>query len=84
MVVIALKRKLIESRLTDGLKVVFFYLALNGPENQLARSRRRNTSKMKVTDTCQSLIYTFSMLRHCVVFGRMLPRRFYGTPGWAC
>ena len=38
MVVFACKRKLIKSRLTDGLKIVTFYLALNRPENQLARS----------------------------------------------
>ena len=35
-------------------------------------------SRIKVTDACQSLIGTFSTLRHCVVFGRMLHRRFYG------
>ena len=40
LVVFACKRKLIKSRLTDGLKIVTFYLALNRPENQLARSRR--------------------------------------------
>ena len=40
MVVFACKRKLIKIRLTDGLKIVTFYLALDRPENQLARSRR--------------------------------------------
>ena len=35
-------------------------------------------SRIKVTDACQSLIGTFSTLRHCVVFGRMLHRRFSG------
>ena len=30
------------------------------------------TSRIKVTDACQSLIGTFSTLRRCVVFGRML------------
>ena len=80
MVVFACKRKLIKSRLTDGLKMVTFYFALNRPENQLARSRRRKTSRIKVTDACQLLIGTFSTLRRCVVFGR----RFYGAPGWAC
>ena len=84
MVVFACKRRLIKSRLTDSLKIVTFYLALNRPENQLARSRRRKTSSMKVTDACQSLIGTFSTLRRCVVFGRMLHRRFYGAPGWTC
>ena len=29
-------------------------------------------SRIKVTDACQSLIGTFSTLRRCVVFGRML------------
>ena len=38
MVVFACKRKLNKSRLTDGLKIVTFYLALNRPVNQLARS----------------------------------------------
>ena len=28
--------------------------------------------RIKVTDACQSLIGTFSTLRRCVVFGRML------------
>ena len=84
MVVFAFKRKLIKSRLIDGLKIVTFYLALNRPENQLARSRRRKASRIKVIDACQSLIETFSTLRRCVVFGRMLYRRFYGAPGWAC
>ena len=84
MVVFACKRKLIKSRLTDGLKIVSFYLALNRPENQLARSRRWKTCRIKVTDACQSLIDTFSMLRCSVVFGRMFHRRFYGAPGWAC
>ena len=72
MVVFACKRKLIKSRLTDGLKIATFYLALNRPENQLARSRRRKTSRTKVTDVCQSLIGTLSTLRRCVVFRRML------------
>ena len=36
MVVFACKRKLIKSRLTDGLKMVTFYFALDRPENQLA------------------------------------------------
>ena len=40
MVVFACKLKLIKSRLTDGLKMVTFYLALDRPENQLARLRR--------------------------------------------
>ena len=40
VVVFAYKRKLIKSRLTDGLKMVTFYLALDRPESQLARSRR--------------------------------------------
>ena len=72
MVVFACKRKLINSRFTDGLKIVTFYLAQNRPENQLARSRRQKTSRNKVTDACQSLIGTFSTLRRCVVLGRML------------
>ena len=38
MVVFLCKRKLIKSRLTDGLKIVTFNLALNRPENQLAMS----------------------------------------------
>ena len=84
MVVFACKRKLIKSRLTDGLKMVTFYFALDRPENQLARSRRRKASRIRVTDACQSLIGTFSTLRRCVVFGRMLHRRFDGAPGWAC
>ena len=84
MVVFACKRKLIKSRLTDGLKIVTFCLALDRPENQLARSRRLKTSRIKVTEACQSLIGTFSTLRRCVIFGRMLHRRFYGAPGWAC
>ena len=69
MVVFASKRKLIKSRLTDGLKIVAFYLDRDRPENQLARSRRWKTSRIKVTDACQSLIGTFSTIRHCVVFG---------------
>ena len=81
MIVFACKRKLIKSRLTDGLKIVTFYLALNRPENQLARSRRCKTSRSKVTDACQSFIGTFSSLRRCVLFGRMLHMRFYGAPG---
>ena len=72
MVVFACKRKLIKSRLTDGLKMLTFYFALDRPENQLARSRRRKASRIKVTDACQSLIGTFSTFRRCVVFGRML------------
>ena len=40
MVVFACKLKLNESRLTDGLKIVTFHLALDRPENQLDRSRR--------------------------------------------
>ena len=40
MVISACKRKLIISRLADGLKMVLKYLAPNGPEKQLARSRR--------------------------------------------
>ena len=36
MVVFACRRKLIKISLTDGLKVVTFYLALDRPENQLA------------------------------------------------
>ena len=35
MVVFACKRKLIKSRLTDGLKMVTFYFALDKLENQL-------------------------------------------------
>ena len=66
---VACKRKLIKSCLTDGLKIVSFYLALN---------------RIKVTDACQSLIGTFSTFRRFVVFGRVLSRRFYGAPGWAC
>ena len=84
MVVFACKRKLIKSRLTDGLNIVTFYLALKRPEIQLARSRRWKRSRIKVTDACQLLLGTFSTLRPCVVFGRMLHRRFYGAPGWAC
>ena len=84
MVVFTCKRKLIKSRLTDGLKIVTFYLAGNRPENQLARPRRQKTSRMKVTDAHQSLIGTFFTLLRCVVFGRMLQRGFYGAPGWAC
>ena len=76
MIVFACKRKLIKSRLTDGLKIVTFYLALNRPENQLERSRRCKTSRSKVTDACQLLIGAFSSLRRCVVFGRMLHRSF--------
>ena len=40
MVVFACKRKLIKNRLTDGLKIVNFYLALDRTKNQLARLRR--------------------------------------------
>ena len=76
--------KAFKSRLTDGLKIVTFYVALDRPENQLARSRRKKTSKIRVTDAGQSLIVTFSTLRNFVVFGRMLNRRFYGASGWAC
>ena len=36
MVVFAWKRKLKKSRLTDGVKIVTFYLALDRPENQVA------------------------------------------------
>ena len=40
MIIFACERELIGSRLTDGLKLVTFYLALNTPENQLAKFRR--------------------------------------------
>ena len=37
-----------------------------------------------VADACLSSLGAFSLLRHYVVFGRMLHRRFFGAPGWAC
>ena len=37
MVVFACKRKLIKIRLTDGLKIVTFYLALNRPEKKTVK-----------------------------------------------
>ena len=40
MVVFEFEPKLNKSRLIDGLKILTFYLALNRPENQLARARR--------------------------------------------
>ena len=46
-------RKLIKSRLADGLKMVTFYLTLNRPEKQLARSRRLKTSSIEVTGVSQ-------------------------------
>ena len=59
MVILASNRKLIKSILAYGLKLVTFYLALNRPENQLARSRRLKTSRNKVTDVSQSSIGNF-------------------------
>ena len=82
MVIFACKRKLIKSRLADGLKMVTFYLAHNRPEKHLTRTRRLKMSK--VTEVSQSSTGTFSTLRHCVMFERMVHRRFYGAPGWAC
>ena len=72
MVIFKTKRKLIEKRLTYGLKFVTFCLALNIPENYLARARLSKKSRVKVTDVCQSSNGTFSTLRHCVMPGRML------------
>ena len=40
MVVFACKRKLIKSRLADGLKIVTFYLALNRPN--FDRKKKQN------------------------------------------
>ena len=56
--------------------MVTFYLALNRPENLFPRSRRWKTSRIRVADASQSSIGAFSTLRHFVVFGRMLYRRF--------
>ena len=64
----ACKQKLIKSRLTEGLKMVTSYLALNRPE-KLARSRRLKTSRTQLTDVSQSSLGVFSMLRHCVIMG---------------
>ena len=72
MVVFACRRKLIKSRLADGLKTVAFYLALNRPEEYLARSRPLKTRIIKKNDVSQSSVSTFSTLRHCVMYGRML------------
>ena len=47
MVEFACKRKLIKSRLTDGLKIVTFYIARDRPDNQLARSRPEKRVKFK-------------------------------------
>ena len=72
MVNFACKRKLIKKCLADGLKMVTYHLALNRPENQLARSRRLKTSRIQVADVSQSSIGTLSTLRHCLMSGRML------------
>ena len=71
MVVFACKRKLIKSRLVDGLKLVTKYLPLNRPEKQLSRSSQSKTSSFMVIDVSQSSIDTFSTLCHCVMSGRV-------------
>ena len=46
VVILTCERKLIKSRLADGLKVVTFYLSLISPEKLLAKSRGLKTSRV--------------------------------------
>ena len=56
--IFACKRKLIKSRLADGLKTVTYYLALNTPDKSLGRSRGLEMGTVKVTDGSQTSIGT--------------------------